>query len=286
MYMKRRVTVIAIISVATVLATATSAYAATVGSWYFGAAVAGSPVNGGQPFSDSTGTVFLNAADTTTLTGTDLDTAHPKSIRFPGWQGTPVGGTVNATTSMMSTDANFETGGGSDGTSVVHDPESQLFSVSAWILPDNASQYPLGTAQPSSVSPNIVQKGVSTSTGSFWKMSLGMTGTGTAARWYPFCQFKSGTTFDVKPGSASADRYPLTPGVAYKIECSKSGATATLKVFAAGSSTAVATRTATASSAFSVSNGNAVSVGKKPTSTDPADAFAGVVDNVLISKGA
>jgi hypothetical protein len=195
---------------------------------------------------------------------------------------------VNATASMLSTDANFETNsvGGTDGTSVIHDPESQVFSVSAYILPDNASQYPLGTALPSSVSPNIIQKGVSTSTGSFWKMSLGMTGTGTAARWYPFCQFKNATTFDLKPGSASADRFQLTPGTAYKIECSKSGASATLKVFVSGSATAVKTVTVTeADGAFSVSNSNSVSVGKKPKSTDPADAYAGVIDNVVITKG-
>lgn len=285
--MFRRFVAVAVVTAAAMIVSATSASASTVGSWYFGAAVAGSPVNSGQTFSDSTGTTALNAADVTTLVGADLDTAHKTSIRFPGWQGVPVGGSVDRTASMLSTDPSFEASGigGSDGVSVVLDPESELFTVSAWILPDDASQYPLGTALPSSVSPNIIQKGVSTSTGSFWKMSLGMSGTGTAARWYPFCQFKNGTGFDVKPGSASADRYPLTPATAYKIECSKNSATATLKVFVAGSSVAVATRTATASAAFGVSNGNAVSVGKKPRSTQPADAYAGIVDNVLISKG-
>jgi hypothetical protein len=272
------------------LAVGSAAYAATMYAWYFGSVVVGQTLTPGQQFTDSTGTTVLNAADAadpTTVSGADLDGAHPKSVYFPGWQGVPAGGTVSKTDSMLSSDVDFETSsiGGSDGGSNLQDPESATFKVSAWVLPDDPAGFDLGTDAPSSVSPNIVQKGLSGTSGGFWKMSIAMLVSGGTRHWFPFCEFKNGTTNDLKPGWASgAGRFSMTVGTPYKVECVKSGADATVNVYTGGSGTPVFTRTESAGASFSIANGSAVSVGHKPTSTDPHDVYAGVLDNLVITK--
>jgi hypothetical protein len=77
----------------------------------------------------------------------------------------------------------------------------------------------------------------------------------------------------------------MAVGTAYKVECVKSGATATVNVYTGGSGTPVFTQSQTAAADFTISNGSAVSVGHKPTSTDPRDIYAGVLDNLNIIKG-
>jgi hypothetical protein len=188
---------------------------------------------------------------------------------------------------MLSSDANFETSsiGGSDGGSNLQDPESSVFSVSVWIKPDDPALYDLGTDSPSHVSPNIVQKGLSGTSGGFWKLSIAMLTSGGTRHWFPFCEFKNGAT-DLNPGwDNTAGRFAMAVGTSYKVECVKSGANATVNVYTGGSGTPVFTKTLSAAADFSIANGNAVSVGHKPTSTDPRDVYAGALDNLNINKG-
>jgi hypothetical protein len=292
MNLSRRVSVAAALALAFTLVLGTAAYATTTYAWFFGSVVVGSTLTPGQQFTDSTGTTILNAADAadpTTVSGANLDAAHPKSVYFPGWEGVVSGGTVSKTDSMLSTDVNFETNssGGLDGGSNLQDPESAPFSVSAWIKPDDPALFDLGGDLPPHISPNIVQKGVSGTPGGFWKLSTAMltTSPGAVRHWFPFCEFKNGTT-DLNPGWDNASgRFAMAVGTAYKVECVKSGASATVNVYTGGSSTPVYTRTLTAAADFSIANGLAVSVGHKPASTDPRDVYAGVLDNLNINKG-
>ncbi len=273
------------------LVTATAAYAATTSTWYFAGVTVGAPVPDGKVFADTTGTTDLHAAndaDGTTLEGVNLDmSGHMKSIYFPGWQGVPANGNVDEEASMLSSDPTFETSGvGSDGASNVHDPQGQDFSVSVWIRPDDPADFALAGTGYRSVSPNIVQKGLSGTPGGFWKLSLNLDLVAGNRVWQPFCQFqyRNGTqAVNLSPGLASGHRFNLLPATAYKISCVRDGRDVTLNVSTGAG--AVFTDTSTAPVDFTIANDKALSVGHKPGSTDPKDVYSGALDNLVTTKG-
>lgn len=265
----------------------------TAAAWYFSRVTPGEPVAASAAFSGSG--VTLYAASNTSLYGTHLDTAHPYSMDFPGWQDTAANGTVDRFASMLSSDPAFETavrGGQEAADDVRLDPELADFSISAWIQPRAASEYPLGTRQPSEISPNIVQKGRSDELGGFWKVSLGLNRSSTGSlRWFPFCTFRGANGEMAEAGLSNRPaenklRYYLAEGQIVKFECIKRGATATLNIYVPGSSRPVFTTSGSAAnvSNFPISNDAALSVGHKPRTTDPADVYAGVLDNLVIRK--
>ncbi len=265
----------------------------TAAAWYFGRVAPGEPVAPRAAFPGNG--VTLYAASNTTLYGTHLDAAHPNSIDFPGWLDTHANGTVDRTASMLSSDPAFETAprGGQEAPGVVLlDPELANFSVSAWIEPRSAAEYPLGSRQPGEISQNVVQKGRSDEVGGFWKVSLGLNRSSTGVlRWFPFCTFRGANGEMAEAGLANRPaenklRYYLADDQIVKFECIKRGATATLNVYVPGSSRLVFTTSGSTAgvSNFPISNDAALSVGHKPRTTDPSDIYAGVLDNLVIRK--
>lgn len=253
---------------------------AIVGSWPLDDLPPGAAAAPGKSFRVLAGTEPLRAAANTKLTGATAIPGVNRAVYFPGWRRVS-GGLVDATESAMSTDPSLGFATGSDGGSAALDPVDRPFSFAATVLPDPANQFPLDGREPSAVSPNIMQKGLTTTSGGFWKLSLGMGGSGAGRYWFPFCTFKNGS-LELKPGYTGAT-FRLAQGVPYRIGCLKSGSTATLQVWTPGGIPLFAT-SVSATSAFTVDNSIAVAVGHKPNSTDPADSYAGSISQVRIDK--
>lgn len=253
---------------------------AVVGSWALDDLAQGAKATPGMTLSLMAGTSSLRASSDTRLTGATSIPGVNRAIYFPGWKRV-VNDTVDATESALSTDATLGFAAGSDGASAALDPVDRPFSVAVTILPEPAADFPLAGRDPSAVSPNIIQKGLTSTTGGFWKVSLGMGGSGSSRYWFPFCTFKNGAT-ELKPGYTGST-FHLAQGVPYRLGCLKSGATATLRVSTPGGITLFST-SQSASADFTIDNSIAISVGHKPNSTDPADSYAGSISQVRIDK--
>ncbi len=198
----------AVTAVATVgvLVAAPPAMAAVTGQWFFSEVSIpagqplGNPIPDGQQFqSGSLPTIYAAdaASGGTSILAANLDAAHPKSAYFPGWNDANASGQIPAAESMLSSDPAFEALGGTTNgvdAGTAFDPEAaSAFKVTAWIRPDDPALVPTSVGSGTSVSPNIVQKGVRQAGASlhFWKMSLAMTtNTSGQRRWFPFCEFK------------------------------------------------------------------------------------------------
>ncbi len=294
---------VCVLAAALVLGGPPAAWATVTGQWFFSEVVidAGTPIGNqipnGQQFQSGTLPAIHAANDAagTTVRAANLDAGHLESVYFPGWTLADGAGQVPPNTSMLSSDPGFEAlNGTTDGVDAgtAFDPgTASSFKVSAWVKPDDPALFPAAVGQGTSVSPNIVQKGVQQAAASqhFWKMSLAMTNT-TPRRWFAFCLFKgeyvgaTGTAVTVKPGwsTSASGQLQLTPGLAYKVECTKTATAATVTVTPAGGS--AASKTLALSAALNVSNNRPLSVGKKPASVDARDVYAGILDNLVVDK--
>ncbi len=223
----------------------------------------------------------LRAATNSTLSGAWPVPSVARGIYFAGWRQV-TNGLVDPSESALSLDPSFMFASGSDGGSAALDPQDARFAMSVTVIADSPADFPLAGKPTSSVSPNIMQKGLTGTTGGFWKMSLGMAGTDAQRYWYPFCTFKA-PTGEAKPGYGTGV-FRLVPGVPYRITCSKDGATATLRVTSTNG-TLLYERSARAAGALNIDNSIALSVGHKPRSTDPSDSFAGSLADLVITKG-
>lgn len=265
----------------------------TAASWYFSKAVPGQPVVNSTVFGGSGVSLYVD--QNTTLWGTDLDNnGHTRSVYFPGWKHR-IDGKVDRFASMLSSDPSFRTAtrGGQDGGSDALDPQAVDYAVAVWVLPDPASEYPVPAGMPDSglkaISPNIVQKGRIDEVGGFWKLSLVLTrDPGTQRlRWYPMCSFKGeGQQLDVFGSQAS--RYYFTDTQPAKLECVKRGGTVSLNVYESSGAATVKVFTSAKSTVgnvnFTIANNASLSVGHKPRTDDPSDIYAGILDDLVITK--
>lgn len=269
--------------VATMLAGAAAppSSSVVVGAWPLDEIAPAAAVPPGASFRTTVGTNPLRAASDTKLTGAATIPGVSRAVYFPGWRRL-VNGSVDATESALSTDPTLAFAAGSDGGTTTFDPGSSTFAVAVTVLPEPANDFPMAGRSTSAISPNIVQKGLTATTGGFWKLSLGMGGSGTSKYWYPFCTFKSGAT-ELKVGY-SGTIYKLAQSVPYRLGCLKSGATVTLRVSTPDGGSTLFTTSQTAPSDFTIDNNIAISVGHKPNSTDPADSYSGSISSLRIDK--
>lgn len=178
---------------------------------------------------------------------------------FPGWTDADASGAVTPTASSFS---------------IAHrsafDPQREDFSVSIWLHAlDPSSSIEDGTLS-SRDTFNIVQKGLAP--GQQWKLSVD-------AKGRFICTFRgpdaSGTIDNFK---AVSEPYPF--GVTRRLRCSLRDRVITTKV-----TTGDASDVYTAPGPAHVANADDIWVGKKPNSTDPGDAFAGTLDDLILRKG-
>lgn len=227
------------------------------------------------------GSPALYATPSTTLSF--ADGAHEGSIDFANWRDLHAGGRVHADHAILSTDGDLGDGhkAGTDGGSNAFDPEGTDFSFGASVRPTPASLYPLGTESPTTVSPNIMQKGLASAHGGYWKLYLQMVRTEAGLRWAPVCVMRSGgSKTKVNTGKAPL---MLEPGAAYTLSCDRRART--LALTAIREDGPAFTVTAPVEGPLTIANEYAVTVGKKPGSPDMADAFDGQIDDVRVTKG-
>lgn len=258
------------------LVTGHGAQAATAYRWDF-EGTPGTPVSPGAVF----GTPGLYATPATSLAF--VARGAGASIDFATWRGLVPGAKASQDKAILSTDPNLGNGpnAGSDGGSDAFDPGVADFTFGAWVKPTAATSYPLGSATPRSVSPNVIQKGLSNAKGGFWKLYLQMQTSPEGLRWAPVCVLRSGgQTPRVNRVGATIQ---LTPGLGYTLTCSRRAGVLSLTAQADGGQPVTAT--AGTARTLPVSNTYAVTVGHKPASTDAADSFDGQIDDVRIGKG-
>jgi len=273
-----------------VVATATlagHADVASTASWGFSEVAPDQAV----PADESFGSIPLYAAGNTTLRtvahdgGVQPVGVDDTALDYNTWRGLAPGQSVDSTAEMLSTDPGFETDryGGSDGGSNTFDPGTGDFSVSVWVQPTPAAQFPLGSLKPNQVSPNIVQKGRATAAGGYWKLYLQLANQGGSLVWVPVCVLKGGNGQMAEANDPGRKGVPLTPGVGYTLTCSRTAGAMSLTIAPDGGNPVVVAGDTGAT--MSVSNSEAVSVGHKPKTTDPTDVYDGLLDSLTISAG-
>lgn len=247
--------------------------------WDFSEVSAASAIPPGTSF----GTPALYAAKNGTSL-VSVSAAGRRALDVSAWRALAPHHSVARTRSMLSTDANFARGTpwGTDAGSSRFDPGSGDLRVSVWIRPTDAAQFPRGTTSVRRISPNIVQKGRSSSSGGFWKVHLRMVSTGSGYAWAPGCVLKSGDgkTAGVNQGGRA---FVLRPGVGTEIRCERVGNR--LALFALGDDGSRHSTSVSIPAELRVANSAAVSVGNKPGSTDPRDAYDGLLTDLRISVG-
>ena len=258
------------------VAMAAAASAATADAWDFSEVAPGDAVPASQAF----GSVPLYAASNTTLWAVAHDGGS--ALDVDAWRYLAPGQQVDMTSTMLSTDAGFESDryGGSDHGSDAFDPGTGDFSVSLWLEPTSASLFPRGSIQPSKISPNVVQKGRANAAGGYWKLYLQMSKRGAAYVWQPICVLKGADKTIAKVNNGHKG-FALTDGLGYTITCARVAGVLSVTATQDGG----ASHTASAPSGQQVANTEAVSVAHKPRSTDPTDMYDGLLDSLTISVG-
>jgi len=266
------------VAAAAVVAGSTAASAATADTWTFGEVAPGDPVPPSQAF---LGDVPLYAATTTTLRavahgdGTALD--------FAAWRSLPAKAKVNKFASELSSDESFQTDPywGVDGGDDSFDPGTGDFSVSVWLQPTPAPDFPRGGLSPDKVSPNVLQKGRANAPGGYWKVYLQMVKVGTTLQWAPVCVLKGGDGRSANVGKR-AQVLPIDNGVGVTVTCARTAGILTLTVTPDGGDPQVRTRNA---STIDVANNEALSVGHKPGATNASDVYDGLLADLSVSMG-
>jgi hypothetical protein len=242
-------------ALAAVVAVGSAAAATVVATW---------------PMTESGGTVMVDAmppaqngniGPLVSLTVTD-------GYDFPGWRdnltnGGKLQGTISAGGSLVSVpDPN-----------AVFDP-SPGFVVSVELRARLTSQGTLPTRATNGAAPsyNVVQKGRNNASGGFWKLEIAGSGS-------PIgkirCVAGDGQRSKVAVSAARVD-----DGTWHTVGCELVGGTLTAIVGANRSSVAASTLGPIHPGG---KWGNSLSIGKKPGSTDPADAFSGWLRNLTFS---
>lgn len=227
----------------------------------------------------------LHAASATTARPVTVVDGRAEVIDFAGWRGTAPRAVLSQTASMLSTDPGFASDpiGGSDNGSTTFDPQNADFDVSVWVKPTQADQFPLGGRRTKLVSPNIVQKGRSDTTGGYWKVSMQMAQTANGLRWAPMCSLRSGAGQVINVNASGVGRLiMLNQTVGYTLGCARTAGAATLTVVPDGGS--AQTRSLAVSGSFTISNSAAVSVAHKPMTTSATDLYDGLLAGLTITK--
>lgn len=279
MKIKRFAAVLAIS--ATVVATASAAWAgpSPVGQWDFREGVPGVAVAPGSSFGWP---ALYVAGDRTDLSVVSV--ARGLALDVTSWRDLRPGQKVDRSASMLSTDPHFALAKpwGKDGGTSDFDPMSDDFRVSAWLLPTDASVFPRKTKSASGISLNVIQKGLNSTAGGFWKIELRMALDGEVYSWVPTCVMKGAnyTTVVVNTGKQAIG---LTPRAGSTVTCERSGDILTLTVQEDGKTPR--TSSAGGAASLTIDNNAAVSVAHKPGTTDPRDAYDGLLTDLSIQRG-
>jgi hypothetical protein len=235
----------------------------------FGSAAAATVV-ATWPMTESGGTVMYDSvapAQNGTI-GPLVSLTVTEGYDFPGWRnnltsGGRLQGTIPAGGSLVSVpDPN-----------AVFDPKPG-FAISLGLRARLTSQGTLPTRATNGAAPsyNVVQKGRNNASGGFWKLEIA--GSGNAIGKLR-CVAGDGQSSKVAVSAARVD-----DGTWHTVGCELSG----------GKLTAIVdgTRTSVAASSLGAIHpggkwGTSLSIGKKPGSTDPADAFSGWLRNLTFS---
>ena len=181
---------------------------------------------------------------------------------FPGWQNRIGAKSVDATASSFSiaNDNRFN-------------PETKDFSVSLWVKALDPSSLVQSGVIKKSDTLNIIQKGLSGTGLQQWKVSVNATGKF-------ICTFRgpdaAGTIYNYE---VPTKIYPFN--VARKVTCSLSAGT----IYASVQTGTVIDNYSGAGPIGGIRNTSPINVGKKTDSNHIEDTFAGVLDDIVISKG-
>lgn len=276
---KQIMSAVAILVVALAAAPSATASRLVAGEWDFREVPPGMLVAPGTAFGSP---ALFAAQDRTTLKSVSL--ARGTALDVTAWRDLRPSEKVNRSESMLSTDRGFATGSpfGSDGGSSDFDPGGDDFRVSVWIRPTDASVFPRKKVSPRGISPNVVQKGLSSAAGGFWKVDLHMVAVGASYGWAPGCVLKSR---DGKSAVANRGKkaFWLTPGVGTVLTCERTGGLLTLT--SVGDDGSVRSSSARVPTGLVIENSSAVSVAQKPGTTDPRDAYDGLLTDLSIQRG-
>ena len=222
------------------------------------------------PMTETAGTVMEDVAPPTFENGSigPLVDLTSNGYAFPGWHSNVTdGGQLQGT---------VPAGG---GIVEVRDPDDLFdpnpgLSISMSLQADLTSQGRLPTRASHGAEPsfNVVQKGRSDSAGGFWKMEIAGAGQKLGRI---RCVAKDGSRSAVAVSSARVD-----DGRRHTVGCELTGGKLTASVDGA--------RTSVSASKLGAIHpggkwGTSVWIGKKPGSTDPADAFAGTIRDLSYS---
>ena len=256
---------------------ASAADAATTATWGFAEVPPGSQVPGGTAF----GTVPVYASSRTTLR--TVARGADSALDVAAWRDIAPGGKVDRWATALSSDPGFESSRvfGSDGDASTFDMGAGDFSVSVWLRPTPAPQFPRGSLRPEKVSPNVVQKGRANAPGGFWKIYLQMVRSGGVEYWAPACVIKGGDGRSAKLGTGTS-AIPLANGAGVTVTCSRNAGVLRLAVTPDGGATRTIGRNA---STIDVSNAEALSVAHKPGTRNAADVYDGLLDDLAVSMG-